>query len=207
MVIIVIWFFLGIWFWLTVAAAKLGQMWMRASFPEKKWAGAAGAFIGFMLLMGGWWVYWGIEYLQVRAYVKEMCQQAGVKVYITPEEWTEMVGGEEAWRSIKLIDRSPAPDIQEKVIVFKHQEYKIFYQINERVSVYARYEGKPYILLTDWIYYDEFSNSVILQHIGTSAGTNSTDLIEGLKFWLDYLPSCQNYLELSKQENLYFFKP
>ena len=61
MTALVMWLALGIWFWLTVGAAMLGRKRMWASFPGKKWAGAAGAFAGFMLLMGGWWVYWGIE--------------------------------------------------------------------------------------------------------------------------------------------------
>ncbi|QMT41309.1 hypothetical protein [Neisseria shayeganii] len=195
-----------LWFWLTVAAAKLGQMWMRASFPEKKWAGAAGAFIGFMLLMGGWWVYWGVEYLQVRAYAKEMCQQAGVKVYITPEEWKEIVGGEEIWREIQPIDQSPTLDMQGKTLTFNHINYEISHQVNNRVFTYTRYKNHSYLLMTDKIYYDRLSQKVLFQYIEANIGTSSTDLIAGLKFWIDAIPSCKNRELWIQYKMLYFFK-
>ena len=106
MTALILLFALAVWILLTLAATRWGSQWMRAALPQKKWAGVAGAFTGFMLLMGGWWLYWGIEYLQVQANAEEMCKQAGVKVYITPEEWKKMVGGEEAWRNIQPIDQS-----------------------------------------------------------------------------------------------------
>lgn len=202
MVIIVIWFFLGIWFWLTVAAAKLGQVWMRASFPEKKWAGAAGAFIGFMLLMGGWWVYWGIEYLQVRHYAKQMCQQAGVKVYITPEEWKEMVGGEEAWRRIKPINKLPPKEMQGNKIFFNGKYYKIIYQVNERVFLYERYEGGPYILLNDIVYFDERSKVVLYQYIDVNVGTG-INITDAIKFWIPNM-KCSSQQDYFLNLNKYF---
>ena len=38
----------------------------------------------------------------------EMCQQAGLKAYVSPEEWKTMMGGEEAWRNMKPIN-TPRP--------------------------------------------------------------------------------------------------
>ena len=200
MTALILLFALAVWILLTLAATRWGSKWMRAALPQKKWAGVAGAFIGFMLLMGGWWLYWGVEYLQVRANAKEMCKQAGVKVYITPEEWKKMVGGEEAWKQIKLIDQLPPQEMKDTKFIFNNKEYKIRRQINNRVFIYNRYEGKPYILLTDRIYLDHTNKVVLYQSIGVDVGARPSSL----KFWVPDL-SCtdkKGYFSSLKQ---YFY--
>ena len=53
-----------------------------------------------MLVMGWGFVYWTIEAIQIRLYAAKMCKQAGITVYVTPEQWKKMGGGEEAWKAI-----------------------------------------------------------------------------------------------------------
>lgn len=204
MTALILLFALGIWILLTLAASLWGRKWMRRAFPQKKWAGSAGAFAGFMLLMGGWWVYWSIEYIQVRTYAHEMCQRAGIKVYMVPEEWKAMVGGEDAWRNIQLLDRSVPTDMWDKTIIFNQQEYKISHQINERVFTYTRYKSYPYILMTDKIYYDSSSKRILFQYVAVNVGTSSTNVISGLKFWINAIPSCEDYRLWGQYKNLYF---
>lgn len=50
--------------------------------------------------MGWGFVYWTIEAIQIRLYAAKMCKQAGITVYVTPEQWKKMGGGEEAWKAI-----------------------------------------------------------------------------------------------------------
>ena len=80
----VILFALFIWVILTIFSMILFHKICRKIFPNYRWSGIVGVFIGFMLLMGGWFVYWWIEYIQVSSYVNEMCKQSGIKIYITP---------------------------------------------------------------------------------------------------------------------------
>jgi len=107
-------------------------------------------FIGFMLLMGGWFVYWGIEYIQVSSYVNEMCKQSGIKIYITPEEWKEKIGGEEAWRNIRIIDKSPPDNIKDETIVFEGDKYAISWQYNELVYSYRINRDIQHVHVTDY---------------------------------------------------------
>ena len=71
---------------------------------------------------------------------------------------------------------SPPKEMASEQITFHHQEYKIRHQINERVFVYARYEGKPYTLLTDRIYYDQEKKIVLYQYIYSES---NKELIQG----------------------------
>ena len=132
----VVLFALFIWVIVTIFSMMLFHKICRKIFPNYRWSGIVGVFIGFMLLMGGWFVYWGIEYIQVRSYLSEMCKQSGIKIYITPEEWKEKIGGEEAWRNIRIIDKSPPDNIKDETIVFEGDKYSISWQYNELVYSY-----------------------------------------------------------------------
>ena len=157
--------------------------------------------------MGGWWVYWGIEYVQVRTHAQEMCRQAGIKTYMTPEEWKVMVGGEEAWRNIQPIEQSVRVKMWGKTIIFNQQKYTIAFQYNDRVFSYERYESYPYVLFYDLIYYDSYSGKVLFQYTNVNVGTSATNVISGLKFWIDTIPDCEDFRIWSQYKSLYFFKP
>ena len=78
-------FGLGIWLLLTLLAMMLGYK-LGKRLTGKKWGRLLGMFAGFMLLMGGWIVYWIIEYQQTKAYAASVCGLAGYQIYVQPEE-------------------------------------------------------------------------------------------------------------------------
>ena len=190
MTALILLFALAVWILLTLAATRWGSKWMRAALPQKKWAGVVGAFTGFMLLMGGWWLYWGVEYLQVRANAEEMCKQAGVKVYITPEEWKKR---NELGDNFKPNQNAKYILNDNGNILFQNREYAFSYDLSSKVAMYS-FQGKKknYTTVLYRIYYDK-EDKVILattESITTKYGYGS-----GLSFkpWIDSISQCNNY--------------
>ena len=90
MTAIVLFIFLIIWILLTKFAMKIGGYLFRRFRPDNPRAEKWGAFWGFMLAMGWVLVYWTVEAVVVRIYAAEMCKQAGITVYVTPEQWRNL---------------------------------------------------------------------------------------------------------------------
>ncbi len=190
MTALILLFALGIWILLTLATSLWGRKWMRRAFPQKKWAGSAGAFAGFMLLMGGWWVYWSIEYIRVRAYAHEMCQRAGIKIYVTPEEWKRR---NELSKNFKLNQVAKYILSDNGNIVFQNREYTFSYDLSSKISMYS-FQGKKknYTTVLYRIFYDK-EDKVILastESITTKYGYSSS---LSFKPWIDSIPQCNNY--------------
>ncbi|WP_225748070.1 hypothetical protein [Eikenella sp. Marseille-P7795] len=180
-----------VWIVLTILAMMFFRRILRRISPNLRLAGMIGMFIGFMLIMGGWFVYWGIEYLQIRSYVNEMCKQTGITVFISPEEWKNRIGGEDVWKNIEVINRNPTDDIKDEFILFKGNKYTIYWQYNDLVYVYTRYQSEDYTTYFDHIYYDR-KNQIMLfryNYITVQAGTVGNPF-EGLKFWIAEMDSC-----------------
>ena len=177
MIAIVLFIFLAIWIRLTKFAMKIGRHLFRRFRPDNPRAERWGAFWGFMLAMGWVFVFWAVEAVVVRRYAAELCQQAGLKVYITAEQWKNMVGGEEAWKRILPLDRNPSADEKDRVLVYNGKQYKPFWVLNQRVWVYIQYKTKPYTLLADRLYYDNLTNTVLFQYVTVSSGANANDLL------------------------------
>ena len=177
MIAIVLFIFLAIWILLTKFAMKIGRHLFRRFRPDNPRAEKWGAFWGFMLAMGWVLVYWTVEAVVVRRYAAELCQQAGLKVYVTAEQWKNMVGGEEAWKRILPLDRNPSADEKDRVLVYNGKQYKPFWVLNQRVWVYIQYKTKPYTLLADRLYYDNLTNTVLFQYVTVSSGANANDLL------------------------------
>lgn len=75
-------FGLLVWIVVTLIAMTIGY-----KIAKKK-----GLFAGFMLTMGGWIVYWAIEFAYIQAKVSYLCKkEAGITVYITPEQWRKQI--------------------------------------------------------------------------------------------------------------------
>ena len=204
----VVLFALFIWVILTIFSMMLFHKICRKIFPNYRWSGIVGVFIGFMLLMGGWFVYWWIEYIQVSSYVNEMCKQSGIKIYITPEEWKQMVGGEDAWRELGHSNRNPPDHMKDDQIVFNGEIYKIFWQENDRLSIYhhQRQDGIRYVSADQEILYDKISRRVLVQYNYTTVGSGSLeDFMGWLKTWINNIPSCKNDRAWSLGKNSYFF--
>ena len=90
MIAIVLFIFLAIWILLTKFAMKIGGYLFRRFRPDNPRAEKWGAFWGFMLAMGWVLVYWAVEAVVVRIYAAQMCKQAGITVYVTPEQWRNL---------------------------------------------------------------------------------------------------------------------
>lgn len=90
MIAIVLFIFLIIWILLTKFAMKIGRYLFRRFRPDNPRAERWGAFWGFMLAMGWVFVYWTVEAVIVRIYAAEMCKQAAITVYVTPEQWRNL---------------------------------------------------------------------------------------------------------------------
>ncbi|OAM36940.1 hypothetical protein A7P98_03100 [Eikenella sp. NML080894] len=76
-IIFLFFFSLILWIVLTRLAVKFGRKIFTRMLPQYGWAGKAGAFAGFMLLMGGWIVKWKIENWQAVRHAEEACKKNG----------------------------------------------------------------------------------------------------------------------------------
>ncbi len=74
-IIFLFFFSLILWIVLTRLAVKFGRKIFTRMLPQYGWAGKAGAFAGFMLLMGGWIVKWKIENWQAVRHAEEACKK------------------------------------------------------------------------------------------------------------------------------------
>ena len=204
----VVLFALFIWVIVTIFSMILFHKICRKIFPSYRWSGVVGVFIGFMLLMGGWFVYWGVEYLQVSSYVNEMCKQSGIKIYITPEEWKQMVGGEDAWRRLGRSNRNPPDHMKDNRIVLNGEIYEIFWQENDRLSIYhhQRQDGIRYVSANQNVLYDEMSGKALMQYNYTTVGSGSLeDFMGWLKTWINNIPSCEDDITWYSGRSSYFF--
>lgn len=155
MIAIVLFIFLIIWILLTKFAMKIGRYLFRRFRPDNPRAEKWGAFWGFTLAMGWVFVFWAVEAVVVRRYTVEMCRQAGFKTYVTPpEQWKQMVGGEEAWRSLTFKNpyRTKSSFDHSQHIVFNGKKYESEMHWNERVLLFTRDKVRRYTMLTDTIY-------------------------------------------------------
>ena len=180
----------GLAFWciLTLLAMIIGFKVFR--YIKKSWlSGLLGAFTGFMLLMGGWFVYWYWEYHYLQKTVTKLCQEeGGLTVYVTPEEWRKQIG-EEEWNNLPEDWKHISHNLQFK---FKGKVYHSHDQLNKRViSFLANDERKDIIGDYDKIYVDKKSNQVLYRiHIFSIGAPAIAISLRGLKFWLNHTNDC-----------------
>jgi len=180
----------GLAFWciLTLLAMIIGFKVFR--YIKKSWlSGLLGAFTGFMLLMGGWFVYWYWEYHYLQKTVTKLCQEeGGLTVYVTPEEWRKQIG-EEEWNNLPEDWKHISHNLQFK---FKGKVYHSHDQLNKRViSFLANDERKDIIRDYDEIFVDKKSNQVLYRiHIFSVGAPAIAISLLGLKFWLNYINDC-----------------
>ena len=180
----------GLAFWciLTLLAMIIGFKVFR--YIKKSWlSGLLGVFTGFMLLMGGWFVYWYWEYHYLQKTVTKLCQEeGGLTVYVTPEEWRKQIG-EEEWNNLPEDWKHISHNLQFK---FKGKVYHGSTQLNKRViSFLANDERKDIIGDYDKIYVDKKSNQVLYRiHIFSIGAPAIAISLRGLKFWLNHTNDC-----------------
>ncbi len=203
-------FFLGIWIIITIVAMVIGS-----KFGRKPATKFLGAFLGFMLTMGGFIVHWTIEYYKIQSTVTKLCEtEGGIKIYITPEEWRKRIG-ENEWKKLIPLTDFQIRNIQppKKNIYFKGKEYKYTKGIyragnleNVRIKLFNSYDSSiSNTIINRSIVVDIETNKILIyaNYINTGAGTISNSL-SGLKFWMSNLPKCpknyyRNYYDLVKQ--------
>ena len=179
---------LALWCILTLLAMIIGFKVFR--YIKKSWlSGLLGVFTGFMLLMGGWFVYWYWEYHYLQKTVTKLCQkEGGLTVYVTPEEWRKQIG-EEEWNNLPKDWKHISDDLQ-----FKFQG-KVYYgdsQLNKRViSFLANDERKDIIRDYDKIFVDKNTNQVLLRwHYFSVGAPPIANSLSGLKGWLNNIDDC-----------------
>lgn len=170
-------FGLFVWLIITVFAIIIGYE------TGKK----TGAFCGFMLTMGGFIVYWIVEFIYIQAKVNHLCKtEGGVTVYITPEEWRKMIG-EEEWQKSVYTGNPDENYPKDNVINFGGREYRVSYQINQRVLRYYSRDAGRYaiknVYIEDFLFYDmKLSKVLYRQRVFTSDIPDELNL----KFWSKY---------------------
>lgn len=175
-------FFLAVWIGITFLAARFGyQIGSLKGWPK------LGAFAGFMLTMGGFWVYWAIEFAVIQAKVSHLCEtEGGVTVYVTPEQWRKEIGKEE-WKK-SVYTGNPDQDYpKDSVIEFNNRKYKIRGQINQRILRYHSNDNGNStingIYIWDFLFYDKKSSQVLYhQRVFNPSRAGEFDL----RFWLRY---------------------
>ena len=183
---------LGIWVLLTPLAMTLGYKAVTGLGGNRAF-GLLSMFAVFMLMIGGWIVYWIIEYQQAKAYAASVCGLAGYQIYVQPEEWKKTVSSEE-WNGFKrykvdhrLNGTSPL------VITFEKNEYELSTKYNDRIVSYQRTSGEGYTSISEYLIYDSKRKEVLLKHTNvyteTSHGWNS---LSELKFWINGIPNCKS---------------
>lgn len=183
-------FGLGLWVLVTIVAMVIG-----AKFGRKPATKLLGAFLGFMLTMGGFIVYWTVEYYQIQRTVTHLCEtEGGITVYVTPEEWRKQIG-EEEWNKSYYTGEPDQNYSKDATMSFDGRQYHIFGQINQRIFMYVvdDWGNKGDIFIDDLFFYD-FKLKKVLYHqrIFSASGTPLlSDSLGALKFWLDYgIHSC-----------------
>ena len=191
---------LALWCILTLLAMIIGFKVFR--YIKKSWlSGLLGMFTGFMLLMGGWFVYWYWEYHYLQKTVTKLCQEeGGLTVYVTPEEWRKQIG-EEEWNNLPEDWKHISHDLQFK---FKGKVYYGNDQLNKRViSLIAKDERKDIIRDYDKIYVDKKSNQVLYRiHIFSIGAPAIAISLRGLKFWLNHTNDC-SFGKLSYEDRFF----
>ncbi|EGZ46775.1 hypothetical protein [Neisseria wadsworthii] len=186
-------FGLSVWIGLTVLAAYwCGKLTSKLGIGRR-----IGRFAGFMLLMGGWMVSWATEYWTLRQTAQAWCKNAGLTVYVTPEEW---------WAKISEQERQDLETVQERVkdgrvLVFEDKKYKASYRYNNRIVNYRHNEYKPYIVANYQIFYDEKDRVVLLKNMEAKVRMPAiANTLEGLKFWIETVQDCNSIDEWSFQQ-------
>ena len=191
---------LALWCILTLLAMIIGFKVFR--YIKKSWlSGLLGVFTGFMLLMGGWFVYWYWEYHYLQKTVTKLCQEeGGLTVYVTPEEWRKQIG-EEEWNNLPEDWKHISHNLQFK---FKGKVYHGSTQLNKRViSFLANDERKDIIGDYDKIYVDKKSNQVLYRiHIFSIGAPAIAISLRGLKFWLNHTNDC-SFGKLSYEDRFF----
>ena len=195
---------LALWCILTLLAMIIGFKVFR--YIKKSWlSGLLGVFTGFMLLMGGWFVYWYWEYHYLQKTVTKLCQEeGGLTVYVTPEEWRKQIG-EEEWKNLGTYENYRKLNInsivKERHIIINGQRYLALNKINRRIIRYANWQKiNEFIDKQQDLLIDEQSNRILTKSTYFMIGSGKWLAGGSYKIWLNHLNGCKEY----REKNIYF---
>lgn len=180
-------FGLAVWLIITIFATIIGYE------TGKK----TGAFIGFMLTMGGWIFYWILEYHYIQYKVNHLCKtEGGVTVYVTPEEYKVRLKSNN-------FDGLPKIEYFGDSVLFDGFEY-ISSKNNDRLVNFYSYVNYDEFYIFRTIFFDKKTNIVLLSNNGVSVFTPSfANDLSGLKFWRGLIKDCAFHKKSNSTENLY----
>ncbi|WP_225748384.1 hypothetical protein [Eikenella sp. Marseille-P7795] len=126
-------------------------------------------------------------------------------VYVKPEEWKRMVGGEEAWRELGY---EPRAETSKEVgtrypetVDFEGVRYHFSGGENKRVAWYTNFKlsNKPYVSLWSQIHYDAVSKTVLYKE--TTSYLHEPSIDDGLivLFWSGER-DCRTIYKLKQRE-------
>lgn len=94
-----------------------------------------------------------------------------------------MVGGEEAWRSLTFNDpyRTKSFFDHSQHIVFNGKKYESQMHWNERVPTFTKNKARRYAMMTDRVYFDTVTKTVLFQEVLVSTGASPLDMLGWLK--------------------------
>ena len=207
MIAIVLFIFLAIWILLTKFAMKIGGYLFRHFRPDNPRAEKWGAFWGFMLAMGWVLVYWTVEAVIVRIYAAQMCKQAGVTVYVTPEQWRNLT--KESADNLRKnapfsFKKNVSFPFKEDSIIFDGHEFQFSYSssLSNDIYIYTFISKEVnYTFLHYQIYFDKKFQVILFKNISTS--TRYAPVGSSYKFWIDSTPGCDS--DAFKYFSKYYF--
>ncbi len=196
--------FLGLWIITTIVAMVIGS-----KFGRKPATKLLGAFLGFMLTMGGFITYWTVEYYQIQRTVTKLCEtEGGIKVYVSPEEWRKQIG-EEEWNMLTPYTKEEifySKEIGKEFILdnikFEHSKGNTHLKggilENDKVALYTTYTvPKPiYGNKSISLLIEKNTHKLLLKNISFYYGTGAiVNDFSALKFWLNNIKDCNHTRE------------
>ena len=185
---LVVLFLLGLWLVVIVFSVWLPYRLLRG---RGRGIAIAGALLGFTLSFAGWVAKWRIEHWLVQRDLTEACKQAGVFVYVEPEQWKQMVGGEEAWRKLGYTTSSGKDSVYPQPypsdLEFQGVQYRVLGRRNDRIIKY--YSGnKTYgnhgVYIIHQIFYDIDTKTVLFRY--TEVHSRYVELSFKWIFWTSF---------------------
>ena len=175
-------FGLLVWIVVTLIAMRIGY-----KIGKKK-----GLFAGFMLTMGGWFVHWAIEFAYVQAKVSYLCEkEAGITVYVTPEQWRKQIG-EEEWYKIQELNPIEQRNYPRKTITINKIDYVSTMMINSHLIKYSTVKNIDNFIGESRSIVMDYHNTIILEYVYFSAGVGNWLSDGSPKFWLNNIQSCND---------------
>lgn len=211
-------FGLGLWIVITCGAIWFGVR-LAKKISQKSYAKYIGGLLGFMLIMGGFIIYWTIEYYHIQARVKYFCEtEGGLKVFVTPEQYKIRLEKND-WTNLPKYYPTVKGKFKNTYITYKGVDYKLQRRNEDKVQILLNstdlHPRVPYVKDFGSITYDTQHQVVLSQLIMYSVGGGSiANELSALKFWMNDIDDCypvlyqnqrykikQKYLSLNEEIN------